>query len=466
MKAQEKLTEAAFYTPAGKEEPYPSTGYAWYIVGVLTFIYMFSFIDRQILNLLVAPIRRDLGISDTKMSGLMGPAFVCSYILFGILFGRLTDSKSRRAIIALGFAVWSLFTAGCGLARTYLQMMLLRVGVGIGEASLSPAAFSLITDYFPPKRRATAISVYGMGIYIGSGLAFIVGGMVAKVAAAHEIWQLPLVGATRPWQVVFFIVGLPGVLLALLMSTVREPLRRGAKFVKTADGRSRVTQVPLGEVLAYLWENKLTFFCHNVGFALLSFSSYGSSAWIPTFLQRDHGWSISKSGLVYGSIVAICGTLGIALGGRFADWMSDRGRRDATIRVGLIASLVWIPTGVLYPVVSDANLAAILLAPTVFLASAPFGVSAAAIQQMMPNSMRGQASAIYLFAINLLGLGVGPSAVAIFTDYVFHNDMSVRYSLLIVATSAHLIAAVLLWIGLKSYRRSLDYLKQWTEAQT
>ncbi|HKE04986.1 MAG TPA: MFS transporter, partial [Blastocatellia bacterium] len=306
----------------------------------------------------------------------------------------------------------------------------------------------------------------GMGIYIGSGLAFIVGGMVAKVAAAHEIWQLPLVGATRPWQVVFFIVGLPGVLLALLMSTVREPLRRGAKFVKTADGRSRVTQVPLGEVLAYLWENKLTFFCHNVGFALLSFSSYGSSAWIPTFLQRDHGWSISKSGLVYGSIVAICGTLGIALGGRFADWMSDRGRRDATIRVGLIASLVWIPTGVLYPVVSDANLAAILLAPTVFLASAPFGVSAAAIQQMMPNTMRGQASAIYLFAINLLGLGVGPSAVAIFTDYVFHNDMSVRYSLLIVATSAHLIAAVLLWIGLKSYRRSLDYLKQWTEAQT
>jgi MFS family permease len=466
MKAEEKLIETAASAPAAEEEPYPPAGYAWYVVGALTFVYMFSFIDRQILNLLVAPIRRDLGITDTQMSWLMGPAFAFSYILFGIVFGRLIDSRSRRTIIAAGFATWSLFTAGCGLASTYLQMLLLRVGVGIGEASLSPAAYSLITDYFPPKRRATAISVYGMGIYIGSGLAFIVGGMVAKVAAAQEMWQLPLAGLTRPWQVVFFIVGLPGLLLALLMYTVREPLRRDAKMVKAADGARRIAQVPIGEVLAYLGKNKLTFICHNVGFALLSFSSYGSSAWIPTFLQRNHDWSIGKSGLVYGLIVATCGTLGIALGGRFADWMSERGRRDATMRVGLIVSLAWIPTGVLYPVVSDANLAAILIAPTVFLASAPFGVSAAAIQQMMPNNMRGQASAIYLFVVNFVGLGIGPSAVAIFTDYVFRGDESVRYSLLIVATAAHLLSAGLLWIGLKPYRRSLDYLKEWTEAHT
>jgi MFS family permease len=464
MQAQEKLTKAAAQQSAAEEEPYPRAAYAWYVVGALTFVYMFSFIDRQILNLLVAPIRRDLGITDTQMSYLMGPAFAFSYILFGILFGRLTDSRSRRTIIAAGFAAWSLFTAGCGLARTYLQILLLRVGVGIGEATLSPAAFSLITDYFPPKRRATALSVYGMGIYIGSGLAFIVGGMVAKLAAAQEMWQLPLFGATRPWQIVFFIVGLPGVLLALLMYTVREPLRRGAKFVKAADGTTRAAQVPLGEVLAYLWENKLTFLCHNVGFALLSFSSYGSSAWIPTFLQRNHGWSIGDSGLVYGTIVATCGTLGILLGGRFADWMSERGRRDATMRVGLIVSLVWIPTGVLYPVVSNGVLAAALIAPTVFLASAPFGVSAAAIQQMMPNNMRGQASAIYLFVVNLLGLGIGPWAVAFFTDYVFRGDESVRYSLLIVATAAHLIAGALLWIGLKPYSRSLDYLREWTES--
>ncbi|MGE0129647.1 MAG: spinster family MFS transporter [Blastocatellales bacterium] len=464
MTKEEKLVESAPAVASEVEEPYPPSGYAWYVVAALTFVYTFSFIDRQILNLLVAPIRRDLGISDTQMSWLMGPAFAFSYILFGVLFGRLTDSRSRRTIIAAGFAAWSVFTASCGLAKTYLQIMLLRVGVGIGEASLSPAAYSLITDYFPPKRRATALSVYGMGIYIGSGLAFIVGGMVARTAAAQDMWQLPIVGATRPWQVVFFIVGLPGVLLALLMYTVREPLRRGAKMVKAADGTTRVAQVPLGEVLAYLWKNKLTFICHNLGFALLSFSSYGSSAWIPTFLQRNHGWTIGKSGIVYGLIVGIFGTLGIVLGGRFADWMNERGRRDATMRVGLIVSLVWIPTGVLYPLVSDANLAAILIAPTIFLACAPFGVAPAAIQQMVPNNMRGQASAIYLFVINFVGLGVGPSAVAIFTDYVFRGDESVRYSLLIVATAAHLIAAALLWIGLKPYRRSLNYLKEWTAA--
>ncbi len=464
MTKEEKLAEPVAAAVAAAEEPYPPTDYAWYVVAILTFVYMFSFIDRQILNLLVAPIRRDLEISDTQMSWLMGPAFALSYILFGILFGRLTDSKSRRTIIAIGFAAWSLFTAGCGMAKTYMQMMMLRVGVGVGEASLSPAAYSLITDYFPPKRRATALGVYSMGIYIGSGMAFIVGGMVARAAAAQDAWQLPLVGETRPWQVVFFIVGLPGALLALLLYTVREPLRRGAKMVTLADGTTRMAQVPLGEVASYLSRNKLTFLCHNIGFALLSFSSYGSSAWIPTFFQRNHDWSIGKSGVVYGLIVAIFGTLGVAAGGRFADWMSERGQRDATMRVGLIVSLAWIPTGVLYPIVPDANWAAVLLIPTAFMTSAPFGVAAAAIQQMMPNNMRGQASAIYLFVINLVGLGIGPSAVAIFTDYVFRGDDSVRYSLLIVTTAAHLISAALLWRGLKPYRRSLDYLSEWTSA--
>jgi MFS family permease len=159
----------------------------------------------------------------------------------------------------------------------------------------------------------------------------------------------------------------------------------------------------------------------------------------------------------------IFATLGIVAGGRFADWMAERGRSDASMRVGLIVSLAWIPTGMLYPIVDNANLAAALLIPTAFLTSAPFGVSAAAIQQMMPNYMRGQASAIYLFVVNLLGLGIGPYAVAFFTDYVFRGDNSVRYSLLIVATAAHLISAVLLWIGLKPFRQSLDYLKKWTE---
>jgi MFS family permease len=451
--------------PAPAEEPYPPLGYAWYVVGVLTFVYIFSFIDRQILNLLVRPIRRDLGISDTEMSLLMGFSFAVFYTFSGIPLGRLADARSRRTIIAIGFATWSLFTAGCGLARNFAQMLLLRMGVGVGEATLSPAAYSLITDYFPRQRLATAISVYSMGIYIGSGLALILGGAVAALAATQEWWELPLIGATRPWQVIFFIVGLPGVPLALLMYTVREPERRGMRKTQSADGKARTAQVPMRQVIRYLLDNKATFLCHNLGFALISFSNYGSNAWVPTFFIRNHGWTASKAGIVYGTIIAMAGTLGIVAGGRFADWLSERGYRDATMRVGLLVTLAWLPCG-LYPLLPDANWAAALLVPAVFLTSAPFGVAAAAVQQMMPNPMRGQASAIYLFVVNLIGLGLGPTAVALTTDYVFRNDHMVNYSLLIVSIIAHIAAAALLWGGLKPYQQSLDRLKEWTAANT
>jgi MFS family permease len=217
----------------------------------------------------------------------------------------------------------------------------------------------------------------------------------------------------------------------------------------------------MSEVVGYLKKNMRTFICHNVGFALLSFSSYGSSAWIPTFFVRNHGWTEARAGQVYGWIIAIAATLGIVAGGRLADWMVERGRRDATMRVGLIAAVVWFPFGLLYPLVPNANLAAALIAVAAFLAAAPFGVSAAAIQQMMPNSMRGQASAIYLFVVNLIGLGLGPSAVAAATDFVFQDDQSVRYSLLCVAALAHVGSAALLWTGLKPFIASLDRLKQW-----
>ncbi len=444
------------------EDSYPKIGHAWYVVGVLTLLYVFSFIDRQILNLLVAPIRRDLRINDTRMSLLMGFSFAVFYTFFGILLGRLADSRSRRAIIAAGVAVWSLMTAGCGLARNFVEMLLLRMGVGVGEAALSPAAYSIISDYFPKKRLATAISVYSMGIYIGSGLAFFLGGVVVGFASGQETWVLPVIGTTRPWQVIFFIVGLPGILLALLMYTVKEPDRRGVRLVRASDGSMKPARVPLREAFAYLSRNLTTFLCHNVGFALLSFSSYGSSAWIPTFLIRNHGWTGSKAGMVYGTIVAIFGTLGIVVGGRLSDWFAERGHSDSTMRVGLLVALAWLPSGILYPLVPNANWASLLLVPTVFLASAPFGVAPAAIQQMMPNSLRGQASAIYLFAVNLIGLGLGPTAVALATDYIFHDDKAVNLSLLFVATAAHLVAAALLWIGRKPFLRSLELLKEWT----
>ncbi len=459
-----QLNQASGPALVATEEPYPARGYAWYVVGVLMIAYVFSFIDRQILALLVQPIRRDLGISDTQVSLLMGFSFAVFYSFFGIIIGRLADSRSRRTLIVIGFSLWSLMTAGCGLARNFVQMLLLRMGVGVGEATLSPAAYSLIADYFPPQRRATAISVYSMGIYIGSGLAFVLGGVALSFASDQESWQLPVIGATRSWQVVFFIVGLPGLVMALLVYTIREPVRRGLRMVKAEDGTLKAAQATLGEVFNYIRENKRTFICHNLGFALLSLAGYANSAWIPTFFIRNHGWTASEIGVVYGAIYCVFGVLGVVAGGRFSDWLAERGYQDANLRVGLIAALGLLPCVISYLLVPDGRWAAILLAPTVFFKSAPWGVAAAAIQQVMPNAMRGQASALYLFSINLIGLGLGPTAVALMTDYVFRYDNAVSYSILVVSVAAQLCAASLLWMGLKPFLGSLDYLKAWMSA--
>jgi len=414
--------------------------------------YVLSFVDRQILNLLVEPIRRDLAINDTQMSLLMGLSFALFYTVCGIPLGRVADTRSRRGLIAVGILFWSAATAACGMAKLYWQFLLCRIGVGVGEAALSPAAYSLIADSFPAERRATAISVYSMGVYLGSGLAFLVGGLVIQFASAQGDVTLPVLGEVRPWQLIFLILGVAGVFFTLLMLAIKEPVRRGA---------GAGVAVPLSEVGRYIRANRRTVLLHNFGFAGLAFAGYGSAAWIPTFYIRTYGWDAGQVGIVYGSIVAVFGCLGIVFGGRLADWMAKRGRSDANMRVGLYAALGALPMVVLFPVMETAFLASLLLAPAVFCLSMPFGVAPAAIQEIMPNSMRGQASAIYLFVITLIGLGVGPTAVALVTDFVFADDSALRYSLLIVTTLAVLMSIILLSKSLKPYRESVTRLEQW-----
>ncbi|MCW1936060.1 MFS transporter [Pseudomonas sp. MDMC_285] len=431
---------------------YPSSARAWTTVAILMVAYVLSFVDRQILNLLVEPIRRDLAINDTQMSLLMGLSFALFYTVCGIPLGRVADTRSRRGLIAVGILFWSAATAACGMAKLYWQFLLCRIGVGVGEAALSPAAYSLIADSFPAERRATAISVYSMGVYLGSGLAFLVGGLVIQFASAQGDVTLPVLGEVRPWQLIFLILGGAGVLFTLLMLAVKEPARRGA---------GAGVAVPLSEVGRYIRANRRTVLLHNFGFAGLAFAGYGSAAWIPTFFIRTHGWDAGQVGIVYGSIVAVFGCLGIVFGGRLADWMAKRGRSDANMRVGLYAALGALPMVVLYPLVDSAFWASVLMAPTVFCLSMPFGVAPAAIQEIMPNSMRGQASAIYLFVITLIGLGVGPTAVALVTDFVFADDAALRYSLLIITTLAVSTSIILLAKSLKPYRESVTRLEQW-----
>jgi MFS family permease len=439
--------------PAG----YPPRRYAWYVVGVLTLAYIFSFIDRQILSLMVGPIQHDLGIGEKQMSLLMGASFAVFYTFFGIPLGRLADTRSRRGLIAAGIALWSIMTAGCGLARTFWQLALMRMGVGVGEASLSPSAYSLISDYFPPERRSTAMSVYSMGIYLGSGLAFILGGFITLLVAGRDTTPLPWVGQLRSWQIVFLAVGLPGLLIALLLLTVREPVRRGAR--RSDHGPGIAAPPSVAEFFAYIRANASTFLYLTLGTGLVALYGYGAYGWTPALLIRRYGWSTSQTGLVFGVIVALGGAVGIVSGGRLADWLRQRGIVDADVRVALGATALGLPFVVLFPLAASAQWAALLLVPVVALMSVPFGVAPAAIGQMMPNTMRAQATALYLFVINLLGLGLGPTIVAVLTEDVFRDKNAVHLSLLVVGVVSYTIAIILLWLALRPYRASLEYAK-------
>ena len=424
--------------------PKKSLGYAWFVVALLTMAHMLSFADRQILNLLVGPIRKDLDISDTQMSLLLGLSFAVFYTVCGIPLARWADSRSRRALISAGVFAWSIATAACGLAQNYAQMLMARIGVGVGEATLSPAAFSVISDYFPREKRATAISLFVMGVYVGGGAAFLIGGAVIKYATTHGSTLIPLVGEIRPWQLVFLMLGAFGVLFSLLMLLIREPKRTAEK----------AKALPISTVIAKLKSNRRTLLCHHFGFAIFSLAGYGSSAWIPSFFIRVHGWTPTKVGLIYGVILAVFGTIGVIFGGRLADRLHKRGMTDATMRIGMWAALAAMPCSLGFLLSDNYFVIIALLAAGTFFFSMPFGCAPAGLQEIVPAEMRAQASAIYLFVINMVGLGLGPTAVALATDYIFKDDMAVGYSLLLIGTVSLAISATLLRLGQAPYRES------------
>jgi MFS family permease len=436
------------------EAPPTSLRYAWYVVGVLTLVYICSFIDRQIFSLLVGPLRRDLAIDDTQISLLMGFSFALFYTCFGIPIGRLADVHSRRWVIVIGLFLWSAFTTACGLASTYTQLLVLRMGVGVGEAALSPAAYSLITDYFPRERLATAISVYATGIYIGLGLSYMLGGVVVGWAETQPPWDLPLVGATQPWQLIFFVIGLPGIFLLPLVFTIREPRVR----------RARTDSAPVREVVAYILENRGTFLLHNLGFALISLAAYATLGWVPELYRRHFQWDIRTAGLLYGLFVSIGGILGLVAAGRIADRLYARGIGAAVFVVaGSIAALL-VPVNLFLFLAPSARAATPWLAVQCVLFAAPFGMAPTAMQQMMPPNMRGQASAVYLFFSALIGLGIGPTAVALGAQRLFGGDQGLAHSLALVTSLGCAGSAVLFYFARAPFLRSLERLRARTEA--
>ena len=423
--------------------PQPSR-YPWYVVGVLMLAFVLSFADRQILGLLLTPLRRDLGLDDAQMSLLLGPAFALPFILAGLPLARIADRYNRRNLILAGLLVWSAAMLLCAFARNFTELLLARAVIGIGEAALAPAAYSLIVDCFARDRRATALSVFGLGIYLGVGLAFMLGGAVITYAMQQDTALSALLGAARPWQTVFLCLGVAGFLFAPVLLTVREP-SRGARHAT----------VPLPQVFAYLRQHYRAILLHNFGFALLAMSSYASVAWLPTFFVRTHGWSAGQFGLVYGGIVMVFGGSGVLFGGWLADRWLRRGHADAGMRVGCLAGFAGLALGLLYLLPENATIAAALIIPAAFLAGMPVGVSPAALQELVPANLRAQASAMSLLIVNVIGLGLGPVAVALCTQYVFRDEQALSGSLLLVCGGAQLIAALLLLRGFAPYRESL-----------
>jgi MFS family permease len=408
---------------------------------------MFSFVDRMILNLLIEPIRRDFQISDTEISLLIGFSFALFFAVMGLPLGRLADRVNRRGLICVGVSAWSIATAACGLASNFWALFAARIAVGSGEATLSPAAYSIITDYFPRERLGRALAVYSLGAPVGSGAALMIGGGVVNLVLGLPPLELPLIGPLQAWQLTFFCVGLPGLLVAALMLTVREPERRGRV--------AETQQVPIREVARFVGQRRLIFGSHLFAISMIAIVMYGAVAWIPQLFVRSYGMRVGDVGLIYGAIFMVCGVAGILVGGSVADRLFSRGFADAHFRTILISVLSMLPFMVAMPLMPTAELAFVVMVPAVFCSSLFGGSAPAALQLITPNELRGQVSAMYFLTVTIVGLGFGPTVYAAMTDYLFGDDAALRYSIALVAATVLPAAAFALSLGIRPYGRAV-----------
>ena len=386
-----------------------------YALGVLVVVYTFNFIDRQILSILLEPIKQDLGLSDSALGMLTGFAFALFYATLGIPIARFADRSNRRNLIAWALAIWSSMTAVSGLAQNFWHLLLARIGVGVGEAGCSPPAHSMLADYFPTENRATALGIYSLGIPFGILFGFIAGG-----------WLNEFFG----WRVAFFIVGVPGLLLAILVRfTLREPPRG------MAEGRVADEEQPtIMETFRFLW-SKRSFRHMAVGGGLTAFVGYGVITWVPSFLIRSYGMNTGDVGTYLGLILGIPGGIGIALGGYLADRYGARDTRWYLwiVSVALIASTPLF-FGVYLSNTAFASLMFLIL--PILLGNFYQATTFSQTQGLVSLRMRSVAAAVLLFILNMIGLGAGPQAVGILSDVLqpSYGDESLRYALLILST--------------------------------
>ena len=426
------------------------------MVTILTLLYINSFLDRTVISLVIDPIKEDFGVSDTTVSLLSGLAFALFYSVLGIPMGWLADRRSRRWIIGLGATGWAIMASLAGIAQNYTQLFLARVGLGVGEATFMPAAFSMISDYFPRDRFARAYAVLMLGAPLGAGIAFVVGGLVASYAKSVGTVQLPVVGDIRSWQLVFLITGLPGIVLALwALATVREPARRG--LLAESPGQ----QLSIKAVIRFCRDHWSTYGTLLTGFSLMAMFTLGYLAWVAVLFMRTHGMEPAQVGTLIGPAITVGGIAGVLSGSFWCTWLTRRGYQDAPLRTAIHALIAAIPLGVAAPLISDWQLAVPAITALIFFLTFPQGTNVAAFQLITPNQMRAQVSAVFLLVTNVFGLGLGATMVALLTDYVFGAPELVNYSLAMASLLVGVPALICLILGLKPYRESLKEANRW-----
>ena len=425
---------------------YPSTGRAWWVVFVLLCCYTLSFIDRTILALMVGPIKADLHINDFWFAQLTGTAFAVLYSFLGVPIGILADSSNRKRIIAIGIGIWSVMTALSGTARSFAALFMYRIGVGMGEAALSPCAYSMVADSFPKEKRAWPMGAYSMGTYVGAGIAMIFGGIIAQYIIGLGPMTWPVLGEVRPWQVIFFVVALPAIPVLLLMLTIREPKRQDLAAGQVDH------KVDFRATMRYMADRWQLFTLTILGISILAFISYAVFAWYIEFFIRIHHWERATAGLTFGLIVLFCGAGGMFTAGLISDRLLARGHSDAPLRTARYSAMVLILPLIVAPIVPNPYVTVALLIPGVFALGFHVGLGPSALQAVTPNNMRGQVIAIYLLLLNLIAQIGGQSTPAFLNNYIFDDEMMLGTSLSITCGGAALAAILLLTAAAKRMR--------------
>lgn len=426
--------------------PFPPGSRAVHALAILMLATFTALLDRYLIGLLLDPIRADFGISDTQASLLQGFAFAIFYSVLGLPFGRLVDRGNRRNIIIAGIIVWSLTTIACGFAQSYMGLFFARLGVGFGEACLAPAAYSLITDLFPPRRHARALAWYTGASIVGGGGSFIIGAEALRLAQELAARHADLAGV-EPWRLTFILVGAPGLLVAVLMLSFAEPARQ-------ALGRQQ--DLPdWGELRRFVHERRWVIAMLIGAGSAMTIAGSGVVGWLAVFLMRTYDLPVTTGGYWIGLLVIGGGLVGAGISG----WLGDSRRIAALpgrkLNVIVLGSTIAALLAVIFPLMPTAAMAMAIF----FLHSASYNVAACAapvvLQDILPNRFKGQIGALYWLCVGLIGFGGGSTLVALATDGLFGSDDALRYSLALVGCVALVAAAGFAWVGRVAYQAVL-----------